>query len=232
MTHIQPADSFTPEHAQAYDARNSKLSAISNTMHFLIRLVLQDLPANARILCVGAGTGAEILSLAQAYPAWSFLGVDPSAAMLEVCDRNLQAAGISDRCQLVHGYVEDAPTGEAFDAALSILVAHFIPKEQRLGFFRQMVSRLKPQGRLVNAEISADMDATTFSAELNDWQKIQTLMGATPESLANLPHLLRHVLNVLPPAHTDEILRQSGIALPVSFFQSSLIRGWHGRKAD
>ena len=52
-------------------------------MHFLIGLVLKELPTDARILCVGVGTGAEIFSLAEEYPEWTFVGVDPSADMLE-----------------------------------------------------------------------------------------------------------------------------------------------------
>lgn len=230
MSQTPPTDFFTKDHAQAYDARNSKLSAIADAMHFLIQLIGKDLPTHAHILCVGVGTGAEILSLAKAHPEWTFVGVDPSASMLEVCAINLKAAGIADRCQLIHGYVEDAPTGDIFDAALSILVAHFIPQPERLSFFQQMVSRLKPQGLLINTEISADMEAPAFALQLQGWQQVQALMGATPESLANLPKLLRNTLHVLPEAQTEAILRQSGLNAPTRFFQAFLINGWYGRR--
>ena len=230
MSQTPPPDFFTRDHAQTYDARNSKLSAIADAMHFLIRLIGTDLPTHAHILCVGVGTGAEILSLAKAYPHWTFVGIDPSASMLEVCATNLKTAGIAERCQLVHGYVQDAPHGPNFDAALSILVAHFIPQAERVDFFRHMVNRLKPQGLLINTEISADMDAPSFPLQLKGWQQVQSLMGATPESLANLPNLLRTTLNVLPEKHTEDILRQSGIHAPVRFFQAFLINGWYGRK--
>ena len=55
---------FNREIAEAYDRRNSALAPISDALHFLMRLVLADLPIDARVLCVGMGTGAEILSLA------------------------------------------------------------------------------------------------------------------------------------------------------------------------
>lgn len=221
---------FTKEHSQAYDTRNAKLAPIADNMHFLIRLVLQGLPANASILCVGVGTGAEILSLAKAFPGWTFTGVDPSASMLEVCAENLEKAGISQRCQLIHGYVHNAPTGETFDAALSILVAHFVKPEDRTDFFRQMTTRLKPAGYLVNTEISADLDTPNFPALLENWKQVQTLMGATPQSLANLSQTLRTGLSILPPHQTEAILHQAGIKTPTRFFQSILIHGWYGQK--
>lgn len=80
---------FSKEASQSYDERNSKLAPISDSMHFLIRLVLKDLPSRSRILCVGVGTGAEILSLSKAFPEWTFFGLDPSAEMLEVCTERL-----------------------------------------------------------------------------------------------------------------------------------------------
>jgi len=173
--------------ADAYDRRNSALAPISDSLHFLMRLVLADRPADARVLCVGVGTGAEILSLAKAYPGWSFVGIDPSEEMLSVARRRLEQAGVLDRCELVQGYAEDAPGG-GFDAAVSLLVAHFIKREDRGLFYAAIHERLKPGGRFVSAEISGDLDAPEFPEMLEDWKRVQALMGATSESLAKRQH--------------------------------------------
>lgn len=223
------ADFFTKELSLAYDERNSKLAPISENMHFLIRLVLKDLPTQAKILCVGVGTGAEILSLAKAFPQWSFVGLDPSASMLEVCAERLKAAGVADRCRLVHGYIHETPEIEKFDGVVSVLVAHFVKREERLSFYQNMVRRLKPNGYLVNTEISSDLNAPEFSQMLNNWKEVQTLMGATSESLTALPQTLREILTVLSNAETEQLLRQAGLPLPVRFFQSFMITGWYGR---
>lgn len=143
MTKTSPADFFTQDLARAYDERNRQLSSISENMHFLIRLILQDLPTHSRILCVGVGTGAEILSLSKIFPHFTFVGVDPSSAMLDVCRERLKNSGILERCTLIHGYIHDVPKNEPFDAALSILVAHFIQREDRIIFFREIYNRLK-----------------------------------------------------------------------------------------
>lgn len=221
---------FNKEASEVYDEKNRKLAPIADGMHFLIRLALKDLPARARILCVGVGTGAEILSLAQAYPEWTFLGVDPSAEMLEVCARRLDDAGLRARCELIAGYVQDLPTGEEFDAVLSVLVGHFVGREDRLGFYQNMAKRLRRGGLLVNTEISFDLDSDAFPAMLKNWEQVQSLLGANAESLASLPMVLREMLTVLSPAETENMLRQSGIAVPVRFFQAFMITGWYGKK--
>lgn len=225
-----PKDFFTKEIAQAYDAINSRLAPIADNMHFLIRLTLHDLPLNAKVLCVGVGTGAEILSLAKAFPQFRFVGVEPSDSMLQVCQERVTSSGIGSRCQLIHGYVQEVPPGETFDAALAVLVGHFIKHEERVGFYQSMVSRLKMGGALINTEISYDLNGAEFPTTLKHWEQVQTLMGATPESLAKLPQTLREVLTVLPPTVVEDSLRRSGISTPVRFFQAFMISGWYGKK--
>jgi len=222
-------DFFTKEIAQGYDDRNRKLATISENAHFLIGLILGDLPADARVLCIGVGTGAEILPLAKANPGWTFVGVDPSEAMLAVCRTRLAEAGVLSRCELIHGYLEDAPRGESFDAAISMLVGHFIAPGDRRAFYGGMAHRLKTGGQLVNCEISFDLDSADFAPMLVNWKRVQVLMGATAESLTNLEHTLRTVLSIRPPGEIEDLLRQSGVE-PVRFFQAFLILGWHGRK--
>lgn len=212
--------------ADAYDHRNHALAPISNNLHFLLRLVLADLPADARVLCVGVGTGAEILSLATTCPGWTFVGVDPSAEMLSVGRRRLEQAGVIDRCELVQGYVEDAPSGP-FDAVVSLLVAHFIKREDRPAFYAAIYDRLRSGGRFASAEISGDLDAPEFPVMLEDWKHIQMLMGATPQSLTNLGDMMRQALGVLPMGETEALWRAAGFAMPIPFFQAFMIRGWH-----
>jgi tRNA (cmo5U34)-methyltransferase len=224
------ADFFTQDASRAYDEKNSRLAPIADGMHFLTRLVLKALPAGSRILCVGVGTGADILALSEEYPQWSFVGVDPSAAMLAVCRERMERSGVLDRCELVHGYVQDVPDGESFDAAVSFLVGHFVKREERLDFYQGVHRRLKRGGIFVNTEISFDLDSEEFPAMLEHWKRVQALMGATPQSLASLPRVLRDTLTVLAPSEVEDILRASGFALPTCFFQAFMIAGWYARK--
>ncbi|MFN3515280.1 MAG: class I SAM-dependent methyltransferase [Phenylobacterium sp.] len=226
---LAPGAIFNQDVADAYDRRNSALAPISDGLHFLLRLVLEDLPVDARVLSVGVGTGAEILSLAAAFPGWSFVGVDPSPEMLAVGRRRLEQAGVLQRCELLQGYAGDAPR-EEFDAAVSLLVAHFIPREDRPAFYAAIHDRLKPRGCFVSAEISGDLAAPDFPEMLQDWRRIQRLMGATPESLAKLEAMMREVLGVLTPAETESLWKAAGFRAPIPFFQAFMIRGWHAAR--
>lgn len=225
------ASFFNRAFSRSYDERNRKLAPIGDGMHFLIRLLLAGLPPQARVLCVGIGTGAEVLSLSAAHPDWRFVGLDPSTDMLEVCQENLGSASVLDRCELVQGTIQDLPPTEPFDAALSVLVGHFVGREDRPGFYRSITNRLRPGGIFVNTEASFDLSAPEFPSMLKSWEQVQMLTGATPEALASLPAQLRDMLAVLPPTEVEDLLRQSGIPLPVRFFQAFMITGWYGTRA-
>lgn len=221
---------FNQEMATHYDERNANLSDIGDNLHFLVRLVLGDLPPHARILCVGVGTGAEILSLAKANTQWSFVGLDPSAPMLDVCRERLQQANLGDRCQLVHGDISCLSKDPEFDAVLSILVAHFIERHDRIDFYQGIHNRLKSEGYFVSAEISYDLNSSTFPTMLKNWERVQTLMGATPDSLKTLQDTLRNTLSVLSPDETETLLRNTGFDHPIQFFQAFMIRAWYAKK--
>ncbi|TGG91709.1 class I SAM-dependent methyltransferase [Natronospirillum operosum] len=231
MTTDSPVIEHFSGTAGAYDEKNRPLSSIADTLHFLTALVLQRAPARARVLCVGVGTGAEVLSLAQSFPEWTFVGVDPARGMLEVCGDRLEQAGVRERCELIQGYVQDVPEDESFDIVLNILVAHFVKREDRPAFYQAMWQRLRANGFLVSAEISYDLSADAFPLMLKNWETVQSLMGASAESLDNLPVVLREQLAVISPAETAALLEQCGIDMPVWFFQAFMISGWYSIKA-
>lgn len=223
-------DFFNKEMAERYDERNRKLAPISECLHFLMGLVLKELPPRSRVLCVGAGTGAEIVSLSQTFPEWTFVALEPSLSMLNVCRERIKDLGAAERCEFVHGYIHDLPNRAEFDAVVSLLVGHFIKRDDKLNFFRDMTARLRSGGYLIHAEISFDLDSAEFPSMLKNWEAVQSLMGATSESLASLPQQLKEVLSVLPPTEMEDLIRQSGVDKVVRFFQALMICGWYGKK--
>jgi tRNA (cmo5U34)-methyltransferase len=52
-------------------------------------LIAERVTEEARVLVLGAGGGLELKAFAQAYPGWSFDGVDPAAEMLKLAQRTL-----------------------------------------------------------------------------------------------------------------------------------------------
>lgn len=216
--------------AETYDERFVKLAPVRDAMHALTIGVLSDLPSDARVLCVGAGTGAEVLSLARAYPAWSFTAVEPSAAMLDVCRRRVAAEGFSDRCVFHEGYLDSLPPSEPFDAATSILVSQFVlDPVGRRGFFSGIAERLLPGGYLVTADLSADLSSPQYESLLEVWLKMMVSPALPAEKVAQMRIAYGRDVAVIPPHEMEKLLLSSGFEAPVEFFQGMLIHAWFAR---
>ena len=81
------------QQAAGYDKQWAGMAPIREALYLLLDALFVGLPDDARILCVGAGTGAEIAHLAERFPGWRFTALDPSGAMLEVCRQRAERAG-------------------------------------------------------------------------------------------------------------------------------------------
>ena len=153
------AEFFGKEVARVYDDRNQSFSPIRDCMLFLIDLVCKNVKPNARVLCIGVGTGTEIIFLANKYHDWTFVAVDPSQAMLDVCQEKLKQVNLLHRCEFIHGYVQEVPSDyNGFDVVLSLLVAHFVKREEKDAFFKNMCERLVLGGQLITSEVTCDFD--------------------------------------------------------------------------
>ncbi|RYD79573.1 MAG: class I SAM-dependent methyltransferase [Verrucomicrobiaceae bacterium] len=227
MQNQQSPVAFDQAHASEYDKRFAKLAPLRDVMHFFLGTVFSDLPANARILCVGAGTGSELLYLAQKNPQWHFTAVDPSAPMLEVCRRRAEEAGIASRCAFHEGYLDSLPPSEPFDAATSILVSQFILNpETRTEFFRAIAERLRPGGYLATADLASDVNSTAYQSLLDIWLQLMKTTGIPPENAEKLRVTYGRDVALLPVEKVSEIIASGGFETPVLFLQTGLIHAW------
>lgn len=223
---------FDQTPSETYDERNKRLAPILENLHFLIPLILEKLPKDARILCVGVGTGIEIVKLAKANPDWEFVGIDPSKTMLEGCKKRLESEGLLERCELHNGYVSDLPHMGDFDAVLCLLVMHFIKDlGERKETLREMNKYLKPGGYLINAEISYDTSTPEYMNIMEKWMAMQTSSTGNKEQAENMIKMMNEHLLILSPSATEKLLQESGFPMPIQFFQSLLVHGWYSQKA-
>lgn len=216
--------------ASSYDQQWSKMAPINNALHLLTSTVLSKLPPQAHILCVGAGTGAEILYLAQKFPEWRFTAVEPSTAMLDVCRRRAEAQGIAARCVFHPGYLDSLPVNGAFDAATAFLVSQFILERQvRAQFFQSIAERLCPTGVLV----SSDLATPECRDLLGLWFGVMTDNGAlpSPEGIERMREAYSHNVAVLPPQDVRDIITRGGFDAPVLFFQAGMIHAWYAKRS-
>jgi len=222
---------FDQKCASGYDQQWSKMAPLRDALHLLIGAVLSELRADARILCVGVGTGPELIFLAERFPGWRFVAVEPSAPMLDVCRRKAEERGIAGRCEFHEGYLESLPQAEAFDAATSLLVSQFIlDRDARAGFFRGIADRLCPGGYLVNADLSSDSNPATYQSLLDVWFRVMRTGDLTPEAVERMRAAYDRDVAVLPPEEVGGIISAGGFDAPIQFLQTGLIRAWYTRR--
>lgn len=230
MQQPDPTEIFDQEHAESYDQRFLRMAPLRDSIHILSSAILKDLPANARILCVGAGTGAELIYLAEKNPGWHFTAVEPSAPMLDVCRRRTQKLGLQERCTYHHGYVESLPEQPPFDAALSILVSHFIlADEARAAFFRAIAQRLQKGGLLITADLAGDSANSGYESLFKVWLTLIQSNDLTNEEIAIIRNAYDQGVAIWPPEQIRKLIADCGFSSPVAFFQGGLIHGCYAK---
>lgn len=230
---LQQAVVFNEEHASTYDKRAAKIAPLRDTLHLLTRLILSDLPTDARILCVGVGTGLELIYLAREFPQWQFTSVEPAPAMLDICRQKAEESEVAARCTWHEGYLESLPISEPFDAATCLLVSHFfMQQEERRNFFSQIASRLRPQGYLVSADLASDMSTSSYQSLREVWTRMLEYAEYPDRDIEKFLASHGRDAAVLPPNEVSSIIGSSGFDSPVLFLQTLFIHAWYARLAS
>jgi tRNA (cmo5U34)-methyltransferase len=222
---------FAGDHAKNYDSARKRMMPIKGALHLCIEAVLADLPKDARFLLVGAGTGDELFALADMFKDATFTVVEPSPDMMAVCREKAEARGVAARCDFHTGFLDSLQDHGPYDAATSILVSQFcVERGDRIQFFREMATRLKPGGTLITADLSADLESENFKQMWPVWAAFQH--GADmPAGMAEkfLAAVGTH-LAVATEGEMEELLLESGLNAPVRFFQALMIHAWFARR--
>lgn len=226
---MKPADieALFDQQAEIYDRQWIRMAPLRDALNMLVVALFSDLPADARILCVGAGTGSEILHLAEHFPGFRFTAVEPAGQMLEVCRRRAEAAGITSRCEFHQGYLESLPVTEPFDGATSLLVSQFIvDPDERVAFFRGIGKRLATGGLLASADLCADVTSAAYRNLLDVWLRMMLAADVPPETVERMRVAYSSDVAVLPPDRVTGFMRTAGFEAPIPFFQGGLIHAF------
>src|SRR5690606_34911426 len=222
--HSEEIKAIFDQQASSYDERWAKTAPIREALHFLLEAVFAELPANARLLCIGAGTGEEIAYLAGRFPQWTFTAVEPSGAMLEVCRDKAVKGGFASRCEFQQGYLESLPTQAPFDAATCFLVSQFILEPQaRTALFRAIAARLHPGGILASSDLASDVNSTQYDALLRAWMNMMRAADIPAAGIEQMRAAYAKDVAVLPAEQVAAIIRAGGFEEPVPFYQAGLI---------
>ncbi len=222
---------FDQERAASYDKKFAPMAPMRDALQLLTRAILFELPSDARILCVGVGTGSELIYLAHAFPQWQFTAVEPAAAMLEICRQRAAENGLTSRCTFHEGYLDSLSVSEAFDAATSFLVSHFIvQQEERCQYFRQIAARLRPDGYLVSADLTYDMSTSAYESLLEVWRRMLHSCDILAKEIENMLAAFGQSVALLPSQKVESIIASSGFEAPILFLQTLFIHAWYAKR--
>ncbi|MCA0374658.1 MAG: class I SAM-dependent methyltransferase [Gemmatimonadetes bacterium] len=192
-------------------------------LHRMTRLLLAErAPDAAEILVVGAGGGLELKAFAEAQPLWRFVGVDPSAEMLDLARRML--GPLQSRVDLQRGDVDVAPA-RRFDGATCLLTLHFLSRQERRHTLREIHRRLKPGAALVVAHhsIPADGDVARWLA-----RSVAFSGGPTADfdRASAAAATMAEQLPVLSSDDDEAMLGEAGFSDVALFYAGLSFRGW------
>lgn len=228
MSNADPARFFDEDRAAVYDQNADRMAPLRDAMHLCLRMVMSSLPPDARVACVGAGTGADLLTLAAANPGWRFTAVEPAPAMLARCVQRAEQAGVADRCTFHQGTLDTLPPTEPFDGATAVLVSHFlVDPAVRRGFFVEIARRLRPGGLLASCDLASELGSVTFDELFAVWTATSEHVGLGVVRR----EMFGAAVGMLSPTALERLIASSGFDAPVPFFQALLMHGWFARRS-
>jgi tRNA (cmo5U34)-methyltransferase len=193
-------------------------------LHRMATILLSERAGHdARVLVLGAGGGLELSAFAKAQPGWTFDGIDPAPAMLNLARQTLGPDAA--RVRLHEGYIDVAPEGP-FDAATCLLTLHFLDRPERLRTARKVHRRLRPGAPFVVAHSSFPQDGDERSRWLSRYAAFALGSGADPVQVAKMHEAVEAHLNLMNPEDDEALLREAGFAGVSMFYAAFTWRGW------
>jgi tRNA (cmo5U34)-methyltransferase len=225
MTRI--ADAFSDPQAIAHytDGPPRMVPGYVGMQRMTTLLLEERVGPSGRVLVVGAGGGLELKMFAEAQSNWTFHGVDPSAAMLQLAKQVLGPS--ASRATLTEGTVEDAPLGP-FDGATCLLTMHFLPLEERRHTAAEVRRRLKPGSPFVVAHFSIPNGEVERAMWLSRYASFAIASGIEPEKAETAREGISQKLPILTPEQDEAILRDAGFSNVSLFYAGFTFRGWVG----
>jgi tRNA (cmo5U34)-methyltransferase len=144
--------------------------------------------------------------------------------MVKKASSKIEQCGLGSRIEIVHGGVGDI-LQEDFDGATSLLVAHFIPKEEKEKFIKEISFRLKPGAKFIIADVCNDRNSRKFEDFLSVWESFQLQTREKKEVEEMFKHA-RQNFYYITVEETITLLSSCGFTKIQHFWKSLLINGF------
>jgi len=223
MSHpVEQGIRYDAAHARAYERKIRALIPGYETLHELSAFMLLDrLPADARVLVAGSGTGEELARYAQLAPGWHLTGVEPSAEMNACAAVRVDEIGAGDRISLIHGKPGEVDLAGPYDAVTSLLVMHFLPDDgSKTRYLAALSSVLNPGGTLLLADLTGERGSLEFDTLFKAWRRQQDSTRNKPEAVElDFAHLATNV-HPLSQQRRNALFADAKLTVRHSYWQS------------
>jgi SAM-dependent methyltransferase len=166
--------------------------------------------ARSRVLELGCGDGGNLLSLAQALPGASLVGVDATASAVERGNELARAAGLRNvelRCMDIEALPESDELQGGFDYILSHGVYSWIPPRVRVALLASVRRHLEPMGvayvsyNAYPGSYLRDMARDILGYHVRDIEDPERKLAAAQE-------LMQTIVAIEEPSPYAQVLRQ------------------------
>ncbi|WP_149497472.1 class I SAM-dependent methyltransferase [Roseiconus lacunae] len=209
--------------AQYADSPRRAVPGFEEMQRMATLLLIERVGSDGRILVVGAGGGLELKVFAEAQPGWTFDGVDPSPAMLDLARQTL-GPHVS-RVALHEGKIDVAPEGP-FDAATCLLTLHFAELEERHHMLTAIRGRLKPNAPLITLQLSFPQTEGGRKLWLSRYTAYVVSSGVDPQKASRASEAIDSNLTILDPQQDESLLHEAGFTDVSLFYAGLAFRGW------
>ena len=152
---LEPEAMDTAEEAESYDAMDHTAANAA----FVDRLY--ELGAGGHMLDLGTGPAHMPILICERDGSARVTGIDLAHHMLRVARHNVDASGLGERIELLHGDAKDLGLADAsYDAVFSNTILHHIPDPRP--FLREARRLVRPGGVLLVRDLFRPADAPTL----------------------------------------------------------------------
>jgi demethylmenaquinone methyltransferase/2-methoxy-6-polyprenyl-1,4-benzoquinol methylase len=171
-----------------------------------------ELSAGGRVLDLATGTGDLAIMVAQTHPDVTVVGVDPSAKMLEVGQKKVAEAGLSERLTLELG---DAQALRFEDSSFDGLCIAFgirnVP-DRRQGL-REMARVTRPGGRVAILELSEPRGGVLGPLARFHVHSVVPTIGALLSGRREYHYLQKSIAAFPPAAEFEAMMVEAGLRI-------------------